>query len=146
MFKKILVPIDGSERGYEALKLACEVSKKFDSEIHILSVYRHHSLMESSISMVRGGVEFENLEDILGSYAQELVEVGKKIAIDSGLTKVKGFTRCGQIAKQILNIAKKNENDLIVIGKQGTGDLSGYLLGGTSHKISGLAKVPVLVV
>jgi len=147
MYKKILIPIDGSKQSYKALDAACELAKKLDSTIYILSIFRHHSFLEGSLSMVRGAIDPENLEDVLGGYAREIVENGKKIAVNSGLSKekVKGFIRGGQIAKQILNFQKTNDIDLIVIGKQGDGDLSGYLLGGVSHKVSGLARCPVLI-
>lgn len=148
MFKKVLVGLDGSELAYKALEKACEICKNFDSEIYIVSVFRHHSFIEGSLSMVRGAIEYENLDDILGKYAKEIVEDGKKIASNLGLEekKIKGHIRSGQVAKQILHFAKTNDIDLIVVGKQGQGDLTGYLLGGTSHKISGLSKCPVLVV
>lgn len=43
MFSKILVPIDGSEAAEAALMAAGEIAAKFDAEIKILCVYRHHS-------------------------------------------------------------------------------------------------------
>jgi nucleotide-binding universal stress UspA family protein len=146
MFKKVLVGLDGSESAYNALEVACKICNNFDSELYIVSVFRHHSFIEGSLSMVRGSVEYENLDDILSKYAKEVIEDGKKIASNQGVSKIKGFIRSGQVAKQILHFAKTNDIDLIIVGKQGQGDLTGYLLGGTSHKISGLSKCPVMIV
>jgi nucleotide-binding universal stress UspA family protein len=147
MFKKILIGLDGSEQAYEALEVACEICKCYDSQLYIISVFRHHSFIEGSLSMVRGATEYENMDDILGNYSKEVIEDGKKIASNFGIKaeKIKGFVRSGQVAKQVLHFAKTNDIDLIVVG-QGHGDLSGYLLGGTSHKVSGLSRCPVLVV
>ena len=145
MYKKILVPIDGSDMSLLALDHACIMAEKFDSEVYLLSVYRHYSYMESSLSMVRPGNP-ENLEDVLSSYAKEVVSSGKLFVKDRGIEKVKAFVRKGQVAKQILSFAKNNSIELIVIGAHGEGDLSGYLLGGVSHKVTGLSVCPVLVV
>lgn len=145
MYKKILVPIDGSDMSLLALDHACIMAEKFDSEVYLLSVYRHYSYMESSLSMVRPGNP-ENLEDVLSSYAKEVVSSGKLFVKDRGIEKVKAFVRKGQVAKQILSFAKSNSIELIVIGAHGEGDLSGYLLGGVSHKVTGLSVCPVLVV
>ena len=52
MFNKILVPVDGSEGGFEALKKAIELAKLCDAELLILSVYREHRLWKASVSLV----------------------------------------------------------------------------------------------
>ncbi|MBE0495121.1 MAG: universal stress protein [Campylobacterales bacterium] len=146
MFTKILVPIDGSDLAFEALDVACEVAKTYKGQIMILSIFRHHSMMERSFSMASGSKNPESLDDVLSAYAKEIVEEGKVRAKANGVEAVRGFVRGGQIAKQILAFAKSNAVDLIVIGTQGQGDLSGYLLGGVSQKVAGLAQCPVLVV
>ncbi|NLC28806.1 MAG: universal stress protein [Campylobacteraceae bacterium] len=146
MFQKILVPVDGSEKSMEAVEMAATLSQIHDGEIFILSIFRHHTIMERSFSMSRSSKRLDSLDETLSGYAKEVVEAGKTLALEKGATKVRGFVRGGQIAKQILSFAKLNEVDLIVIGSQGLGDLSGYLLGGISQKVAGLAKCPVLVV
>lgn len=145
MYKKILVPIDGSDMSLLALDHACILAKMFDSEIALISVYRHHSFMESSLSMIRPSTP-ENLEDILSAHSKDIVNSGKLFVKGRGVDKVKGYIKKGQIAKQILAFSKNNEVELIVIGSHGQGDLSGYLLGGVSHKVAGLSNCPVLVV
>jgi len=146
MFKKILVPVDGSDMSILALDHACIMAKKFHSEVLVLSVYKHHSYMEGSLSMIRGANAPENLEDVLSAYSKEIVNSGKLFVQNHGIASVKGFIRKGQVAKQILSFAKDNGVDLIVIGSHGQGELSGYLLGGVSHKVAGLSACPVLVV
>ncbi|WP_320033476.1 universal stress protein [Halarcobacter sp.] len=150
MFKKILVPTDGSDQANKALELACQIALKNDSQINILSVFRHHSFIEGSLSMLPRQINDKayNLEDALGEYSKEIVGEAKEIAYKQGLEKenVKGFVRIGQIAKEILEFIEDKDIDIIIIGKQGKGDLSGYLLGGVSHKVAGLADIPVLVV
>jgi nucleotide-binding universal stress UspA family protein len=145
MFHNILVPLDGSENAYRTLEYAANLAKKFDSQINVFSVFRHHSYIEKSISMVRPR-EPENLDDVLSAYAKEVVEKGKTILLEKGVKKIRGFIKMGMATKKILEFAKKNEIDLIVISSRGKGDLTGYLLGGVSHKVAGLAKCPVMVI
>ncbi|MEN8244248.1 MAG: universal stress protein [Thermodesulfobacteriota bacterium] len=145
MFHNILVPLDGSENAYKTLEYAANLSKKYDSQINVLSVFRHHSYIEKSISMVRPR-EPENLDDVLSAYAKEVVAQGKTILQEQGVKKVRGFIKMGTASKKILEFAKKHQIDLIIIGSQGNGDLKGYLLGGVSHKVTGLAKCPVMVI
>jgi nucleotide-binding universal stress UspA family protein len=151
MFKKILIPIDGSKHGYKALKFGSEFARNYDNvEIVVFSVIRHHSFAEGSLSMLKTITTdaAENLDEIYANYAKEIVEKGKSIVLESGIEaeKVRGYVRFGQVEKEILKFAKNEQIDLIIIGKKGHNKLTGYLLGGTSHKITGLAHCPVLVV
>ncbi|XPV67507.1 MAG: universal stress protein [Halarcobacter sp.] len=150
MFKKILVPTDGSQQANKALKVACEMAINNDAQISILSVFRHHSFIEGSLSMLPRQIDDKayNLEDALGEYSKEIVGEAKEIALNYGVKKenVKGFVRIGPVTKEILEFVKDKDIEIVIIGKQGKGDLSGYLLGGVSHKVAGLADIPVLVV
>jgi len=150
MFDKILVPTDGSEQANKALEIACKFALTNDAQIHILSVFKHHSFIEGSLSMVPRQIDDKatNLEDVLGEYSKEIVEEAKQLAYSLGVKKenVKGFLRIGQIVKEILEFIDDKDIEMIVIGRQGKSDLSGYLLGGVSHKVAGLANIPVLVV
>ncbi len=50
--------------------------KLCDAELLILTVYRHHSLLEASLSMVRPD-EPENMDDVLREHAKEVAEYAK---------------------------------------------------------------------
>lgn len=145
MFERILVPVDGSNHATAALELALDVREKWDSELFLLCVYRHHSLLEASMSMVRPEAP-ENLDDSMRRHAGEVVETAKKFAADRGAMKVRGFIKGGQPARTIVGFAKEHDTGLIVLGSRGLGDIEGYLLGSVSHKVTSLADCPVLVV
>lgn len=151
MFKKILVPTDGSSQANKALKIACQMTKENkETKLNILSVFRHYGFTESSLGMMPRTINDKavNLDSVMSDYSKDLVRQGKDIAYSYDIEKqrVRGFIRVGQIAKEILDFIEEEKIDLVIIGKQGRGDLSGYLLGGISHKVSGLSKIPVMVV
>ena len=87
-----------------------------------------------------------NMDDVLRKHAQEVAEHGKSIAREAGAEKVRAFIKNGPPARTIVAWAKDKEVDLIVLGSRGLGSVEGYLLGSVSHKVTGLAKCPVLVV
>lgn len=145
MFERILVPVDGSDGALTALKLAAELQLKCDAELLVLCVYRHYSLLEASLSMVRPE-QPENLDDSMRAYATGVVEDAKKVAVESGAKKVRGFVRNGPPARTIVGFAKDRKMDLVVLGSRGLGDVEGFLLGSVSHKVTSLSDCPVLVV
>lgn len=145
MFERILVPVDGSDGALAALKLAVQMQACHDSELLILCVYRHYSLLEASMSMVRPDKP-ENLDDSMRAFAGDLVEKAKAFAVEQGANQVRGFVKSGPPARTIVGFAKDRDASLIVLGSRGLGDVEGFLLGSVSHKVTSLADCPVLVV
>lgn len=145
MFERILVPVDGSDGSLAALELAVDLQKKCGSEMLLLCVYRHYSLLEASMSMVNPDRP-ENLDDAMREYATGIVESAKKFAAEHGSKNLRGFVKSGQPARTIVNFAKDRNVNLIVLGSRGVGDVEGYLLGSVSHKVTSLAHCPTLVV
>ena len=145
MFKRILVPVDGSEASMSALEIAVEMQSAFRSELLILTVYRHHSLLEHSTSMVRPE-EPDTMDDILRTHAAEVAEAAKSKAKGLKADGARAFVRNGPPARTIVAFAKDKGADLIVLGSRGVGDLDGFLLGSVSHKVTSLSDCPVMVV
>lgn len=147
MFKKILVPYDGSNGAEDALQKAAGMAQLCDAELVVLTVFRHHSMLEASLSMVRGAMEQGgNLDEAMRSTAREAADFAKKHAQNAGVGKVSAFIKAGQPSRTIVAFAKEKGCDLIVIGQRGLGATEGYLLGSVSHKVTGLSACPVMVV
>ncbi|WBU63897.1 universal stress protein [Paracoccus aerodenitrificans] len=147
MFEKILVPYDGSRGAWRALDKAIGMARLCDAQIVVLTVYRHHSMLEASLSMVRGNVERGgNLDAEMRDTAREAADYAKKHVKEAGHEKVSAFIKAGQPARTIVSFCKEKKCDLIVVGSRGLGATEGYLLGSVSHKVTGLSDCPVLVV
>ncbi|SFC30631.1 Nucleotide-binding universal stress protein, UspA family [Marinospirillum celere] len=146
MFKNILVPVDGSEGALGALEKAVELQKLTGAELLLLCVYKHHSLFEASLSMVRPD-NVQIPDDALKEYATEVAEHAKNRAKELGSKKVRAFVKGGRPSKTIVKFAKSKDVDLIVMGSRGTnGDVEGYFMGSVSQRVASRAKCPTLVV
>lgn len=145
MFQQILVPVDGSKNAVAALEKAVELCKLTGAKLTLLTVYRHHSMLEASFSMVRRE-DPDNMDDIMRDHAKAVAEEAKAHAIALGAENPRAFVRNGWVARAIIAFAEEHEMDLIVIGSRGLGSLESYLLGSVSHKVTGMAQCPVLVV
>lgn len=146
MFDKILVAVDGSQAALKAVDSAVELQKKFDSDLLILCVYRHHSQLEASMSMVRPEDPPRPVDQSMEEHASEVTKHAKEHAAAAGAKNVRGFVKAGHPSRTIVKLAKDRKADLIVIGSRGVGDIEGFLLGSVSHKVTSLAPCPVLVV
>ncbi len=145
MFRQIVIAYDGSVGADGALGVAVGLAKLCDGELTVLTVYRHHSRLEASFSIQRPDHE-ESTDEIMRAHARKVAEAGRDRAFELGATRVRAFVKGGQPARGVVSFAKEHGSDLIVVGSRGLGSVEGFLLGSVSHKVTGLAECPVLVV
>ncbi|MDZ7748974.1 MAG: universal stress protein [Halofilum sp. (in: g-proteobacteria)] len=141
MFKRILVAVDGSENAGRAVDLAIELAQRFDAELIALSVYKHRTYMESSLSLVRTREVPAPPDEVMHGLAKEAVEWAAERARAAGLAKgrIKTLIRRGPPARTIVKTAKRYKVDAIVLGTRGLGDVEGFFQGSVSHKVNALA-------
>lgn len=147
MFKKILLAYDGSKGADAALEKAAALCNLLDAEMLVLTVYRHHSLLEASLSMVRGADQHSgNLDDAMRAASRDAAEHAKTRALHLGVPEVHAFIKGGQSSRTIVSFAAEHGCDLIVLGSRGLGASESYMLGSVSHKVTSITDIPVLVV
>ncbi len=140
--KKILVPVDFSEKSMYATKLAARIAKKSDSEIHLL----HMIELPSGIIDMGAGSNFS-----IPSSMMYLRKVKEQIInfIDSYISKkttVKYSIRFQNPYEGIRDYGKKIGADLIVMGSKGVSDFEEILIGSNTEKVVRRSEIPVIVV
>jgi nucleotide-binding universal stress UspA family protein len=143
MFKRILVPIDGSTYSKRAIPIAIDVAQKFQSDVLVLHVNEHDTNLAGAY-LPETGVAYSGETPTEGA---QLVADAVKAFRDARIY-VQGELRnaaFGQLAKVIVETANENSSDLIVMGSRGLSNLKGLLLGSVTHKVIELANIPVLV-
>lgn len=145
MIKNILVPVDGSEYSKNALELACDLADKYDARMHLLHVILSP---EAKHTLVLGGasVTVDASKEEIEQAGHKVIEAAKKIAAEHGRKDVETDVVGGPTAQRILEYAKDNNIDMIVMGSRGLSDISGLLVGSVSHKVSHLAKCTCVTV
>jgi len=75
-----------------------------------------------------------------------IVSEANEIASDAGIRNIKTAVREGKPARTIIDYAKNNKIDLIMVGSRGVGEIEATLLGSVSQKVSLLADCTVMIV
>ncbi|MGQ7246412.1 universal stress protein [Halomonas sp. V046] len=147
MFNRILVAVDGSKGALKALEKAVGLQYLTGSELWVLCVFKHHSLLEASLSMVRPD-KLDLPDDALKEYASEIAVHAKAHAVELGVPadKVRAFVKGGRPSRTIVRFARKRDCDLIVIGAQGTNGDSSLILGSVAQRVAGSAHAATMVV
>ncbi|CCO06982.1 universal stress protein [Desulforamulus hydrothermalis] len=144
MYKKILVPLDGSERARKALSHAVELAAKLAAKITLMHVVPSLPPYVNTAVDRLGQAQQAIVEELMKN-GQELLDQyismfsGNNIAVDT-------FIVMGQPADEILEKARAENYDLIILGSRGLGEIKGYLMGSVSNRVSRHASCPVLII
>jgi len=141
MYKKILVPLDGSELAEKALGHAEELAKTFDAEIILFEVsplLPFYGVPELVTPFVVDDKQKEAAQRYLTNLIDELKKRGFKVTakVKTGL----------QVAAEIIDFAKENGVDLIIMCTHGRSGITRWVLGSVAHKVLTRAETPVLLV
>jgi nucleotide-binding universal stress UspA family protein len=142
--KFVLVATDGSASAGRAVALAASIAKAFDGVLHIVSVLEGYGPSDEALECRPGTVESPPFET-LSCAATAILQDARSRASALGAPRVEIESRTGPVAETILEIAREENADTIVVGKRGHGRVTGLLLGSVSQKIVCEAFCPVVV-
>jgi len=141
--KRILLPTDFSERGQLAEKCACEMADLFGAELHVLHVL-HDMFLTMPQTAAALLIPPESLENVITSAELEVQKI-PPAAWSAGKNVVR-VVRVGSTYDAIVQYAKENAIDLIVIGTHGRTGLPHVLLGSIAERVVQHAPCSVLTV
>ena len=144
MFKKILVPIDGSEPSWQALEYAGQIGEKFDGELlllHIIQPFYNATLLaipvDNGFLNARMDEMKKDAEVILNAAKDRLEAYPARIGVK---------VETGNPSERILALAEEEACDAIVIGSRGLSGIAEFVLGGVSSTVAQCAHIPVVIV
>jgi nucleotide-binding universal stress UspA family protein len=145
--KNILVALDGSEPATRALALAADLAVRYGATLHLVHV------MLRPLVVSEGLKEFARTERVdlpvaveMTAQGQAIVAAGRASAATKGAHHVKTEVLTGDPAERLLEYAREQTVDLVVVGRRGVGQIRGLLMGSVSWKVKSLAECPVLTV
>lgn len=139
--KKILVPTDFSTQADYALKVAAQLAKKHNSEIYLLHMLE---LPLNLVDQAKGG---GNLPEAL--FFMKLAHKRFKEVLSADF--LKGITVYETVLFQeafdgIIEVATKNQVDLIIMGSHGSSGFKEMFIGSNTEKVVRTSTIPVLVI
>lgn len=138
IYKKVLVPIDGSEVSSKAVQHAAELASVMQAEITLFHV----------LSPLPPGIDRESLT----RYIEDVRHFGENI-LEEEKNKIAGYNFTvsteitnGHPAEEICKKAKDDQFDLIFIGNRGLNPITEFLMGSVSKRVVRHAPCPVLII
>ena len=143
MFKRILVPTDGSDITAKAVDTAITLAKSVNAELYTISVKEPFPYSAISEMQPTPPQEFFDAQERIAS--KRVQHVVEKSAA-AGLTCHAHTVEALHPWEAIIDHAKRLECDLLVMASHGRRGVSALLLGSETQKVLTHSKVPVLVV
>lgn len=136
MFRRILIPLDGSPLAECTIPYALALHKAFSPRVILYRVLEPHEQGSSSLGSVDWRLERESARQYLEGIARRFPAAAK--------VEIEVVT--GPAPMCIVEMIRRSEVDLVLLSTHGVGGLGSFPLGGTAHKVVSAAETSVLVV
>lgn len=142
-FNNILIPIDFSNESGTSLPLAAQLlSGQSDPHVHIVHVLQPPALLDGYAVF-----SYEQVyQDIKKASEAKLDELTQQYAQTyPGIKFHKHFIETLDDAEGIVDFAKQNNIDLIIMSSHGRSGLKRVLMGSVAESVMRLSEIPVLI-
>ena len=172
MIKNIILAIDGSIHARHAQTVAIDLASKYEAQLTLVHVLTQDHPPEefarmadvehlsdsrqagandkedtySTVARFIGGANDAKEARAIALLGEQIIDKASASARKSGVTNVTAEILTGDCANGILEVARKVDAEIIVMGRRGLSNLKGFVTGSVSHKVSQRAECSVLTV
>src|SRR6266498_1556444 len=139
--QRFLVPVDFSEYANQALEYAIGLASKLGARLTLLHVIQPLPLAGVDMGVTLPYTYIQDLEAEITNSMQAYLERVTEAGLEGEIAVVHGVP-----FQEILETAKTQQVDLIVMGTHGRTGLQHVLLGSVAEKVVRLASCPVLTI
>jgi nucleotide-binding universal stress UspA family protein len=145
--KSILTPIDFSENASKIADAAVYITGQFGASLDFVFVVQD---FEDYSGFMAPPVNMLNMKEEILTSAQikmnEFLEENDAKFKKAGIASVQGDVLTGDIAEEIINYAKSNNRDLIIMGTHGYKGFERIIFGSVADKVVKNACCPVMTI
>jgi nucleotide-binding universal stress UspA family protein len=144
----ILIPTDGSSYSLKAARYASNLAKITNSKVtvmHVINLSLDATEPVKIDDLDRATIEITE-ESELKRRAKNIVESTMKVFVDENIPVSAEYFLSGKAPETIVETARRESSDLIIMGHKGISGLRHTLLGSVAERVCRQAPCPVLVV
>ena len=146
MFKKVLIPTDGSALSAQAANAGIIFAKSIGAEVVALYVAQPFAATIGFDGMAAAyAITDEDYEKATADQSKKYLQAVADRAETAGVVATTESVTNFNVADGIVEAATRHKCDIIFIGSQGRSGLSRLLLGSVTSKVLAMSKIAVLV-
>lgn len=138
---KILVPVDGSTQALEAVRFALRLRAVGLDATYVLATVQEPTYLYEMLLVPGSGI----LENVLGAVGSRALDGAAALFDAAGIAFARELVS-GDPATGLIEIADRQQCDMIVMGARGLGVVRAALLGSVSQGVLNASTIPVTIV
>jgi len=140
MFQKLVVAVDKSEPSDRTVEAARELAQATGASVHLIHIVERVAVPQGRFT---AGFDLEDPAE-----AEQLLATELATMTGAGVTATASVVeaRAGHAAQEIVDAAKADGADVIVMGCRGRSELTALVLGSTAFKVLHATDRPVLII
>ena len=147
MIQRILVATDGSDHARKAIELASDIAKRNHSSVYLMHVVHEPKVPEGVAELVKQEHIPESPSCVhIQVLAERILGPAKRMLKGRGIGQVFPVMADGKPADKIIEFARNQGVDLIVMGTRGLSRLGRLFLGSISDQVRHLAPCTCITV
>lgn len=144
MFKRILLPTDGSPLAHKAVKAGIRFAREIGAKVTAYSAVEDPLTDTDEVSAIDSTMR-DDFKRRAREAAQGRLDAIGKLAKQAGVAFDSVVAEVDTPYKGIIDAAKKHRCDVIFMASHGRRGVSGLLIGSITHKVLTHCTIPVLV-
>jgi nucleotide-binding universal stress UspA family protein len=145
MFKKILIPVDGSELALRAVVMGVKLASEVNAQVVFLHAKAPYIAPYAAEVALMDSKTQEMFDRSISLDSDNILGEAKKIADAAGVANQSVSTVSSRPEMLIEKTVKEMACDLIVIGTHGRGAVGRLVMGSVTSRLLPVSPVPVLV-
>ena len=142
MYRKILVPLDGSALAEVILPYARELARRLVLDVVLI----HVAEKKESKSIQLHRVYVDNIADAIRRDIADAGNRKKASPREAGKSNISGEVVVGYPAEEILRYSDENDIDLILMATHGRSGIRRWVMGSVADRVLRASRAPVLLV
>jgi nucleotide-binding universal stress UspA family protein len=143
MYKRILLPTDGSDASLRAIRHGVEFARTLGAEVLVLTATPEFHTFTADAAMIE--LTLDEYEKSSAAQAARLLDEACAVARAAGVPCSSAHLMCDHPYEAIIRTAREQRCDLIVMASHGRRGIKGLLLGSETHKVLVHSAIPVMV-
>ena len=141
MYRKILVPLDGSKRAEKILPHVEELARRYKAKVIFLQVIEYKTVTTHDAALILSDKVFDQVKKHAGTYLEGLRVEFRKKGIECQTHVI-----YGPVVEGIINMAAQEGVDLIALASHGRNGLSRVFYGSVAAGLLHRVDRPLLII
>lgn len=147
MIRRILLATDGSSHAKKAAEFAGDFASKYDAAIHVVHVVQEARIPEEMKHLFKvEHVDETPRRAYMETIGKKIIEEAKTNLLKHGVKRIETVLLVGDAPQEIVDFAKKQNIDVIIVGDRGLGKIKEFLIGSVTHKVFNSAPCTCITV